>query len=605
MPKDNKSILSNISDIKSFISECEVELFLFMLAIALAGATALLEGLSLGLLAPAFDLAIQGVVDAKKESWLVKQIKFVTAIEAKSYLLFIIVSIIFASESLKYFLNFKSSYSLSKFVNEFSHKLRVKIFSKYLEYGKIYFDLHSKGHLFQVLTTNTRIISNALRTLHKTLFEVLSVIVYCAIMLVISWKLFLVAVVMFPILHYLAHSQVRKIRTSSHKLAGHNLELGKKISNSLSVIPIVKLYANEDRENKAFRNHSLLIRETQDEASKLRLLLQPIKDYVVLVSLAILLMFTWVISLSSGGVGVGKYLVFILILKRSARFFGSINNIRACFAEIAGPLSQIEEVLNSDPSLYIVSSGEVEFETLDSPIVIDDLSFSYPGKKNAIESLSLSIENGKTLAIVGRSGSGKSTLINILARYYECSHNSIFINGVDIKDYKTSSWTSKIALVSQDSLLFHGSLSENLIYGLEDLSQEALTRALSSAGLLQFVEELPEGLDTIVGDGGVMLSGGERQRVSIARAYLRNPEIIILDEPTSALDSQTELEIQKGLDALCFEKTVIVVAHRLSTIRNADMLVVMEDGCIVERGHIENLLKKEGKFKKYWDSQQL
>ena len=179
------------------------------------------------------------------------------------------------------------------------------------------------------------------------------------------------------------------------------------------------------------------------------------------------------------------------------------------------------------------------------------------------------------------------------------------INGVDIKNFKTSTWTNKLALVSQNSFLFYGTLKDNLEYGIENLSENEIMSAVTSAGLLSLVESLPKGLDTIVGDNGVMLSGGERQRVSIARAYLKKPEIVILDEPTSALDSQTEIEIQKGLDALCKDKTVIVIAHRLSTIRNADMVVVMENGSIVESGHIDSLLSQDSAFKKYWDSQQL
>ncbi len=605
MLKKNKNIFDKLFRIKSFISSCNVKLYLFFLAILLAGLTSLLEGLSLSLLAPAFDIAVQGVVEARKESWLVRQIKTFTGIEIKSYLLFIIVSLIFTSESLKYYFNFKSSFSLSKFVNEFSHKLRLRIYSKYLEYGKIYFDMNSKGHLFQVLTTNIRAISFVLKNLHRSLFEVLSVFVYSAIMLTISWKLFLVAVFMFPVLHFLANGQIKKIRENSERLASHHSELGKKISNSLSLIPVVKMYSTESSENNAFRKNSLLIQESQTEAARLRLLLQPIKDYVVLVSLAVLLFFTWMITLSTGGVGVGKYLVFVLILKRSTRFFGSINNIRASFAEIEGPLLQIEEVLNADPSLYIVESGDVVFDKLKSSILIEDLNFSYPGKKNAIESFDLEIENGQTLAIVGRSGAGKSTFINILSRLYECESNSIFINGIDIKNYQTSTWTNKIALVSQDSFLFHGSLRENLAYGVESLNDEEIISAITNAGLVDLVNDLPEGLDTLVGDKGVMLSGGERQRVSIARAYLKKPEIIILDEPTSALDSQTESEIQKGLDYLCKDKTVIIIAHRLSTIKNADKIVVMENGKIVEQGHIESLLNNAGAFKKYWDSQQL
>ncbi len=220
-----------------------------------------------------------------------------------------------------------------------------------------------------------------------------------------------------------------------------------------------------------------------------------------------------------------------------------------------------------------------------------------------LEDISFSVEKTKMTAIVGPTGSGKTTLMSVLMRFYDCEPGMLYVDGMDIREYTLESLRSRMALVSQDTLLFNDTIGNNIAYGLKDVTKKQIQTAVEEASLADFVAKLPQGLDTIVGDRGVQLSGGEKQRVSIARALLKGADILILDEATSSLDSRTEALIQTAIDRVTKGKTSIVIAHRLSTIKNADTIVVIEHGKCVEQGALEELLAKKGVFHSYWEAQ--
>ncbi len=220
-----------------------------------------------------------------------------------------------------------------------------------------------------------------------------------------------------------------------------------------------------------------------------------------------------------------------------------------------------------------------------------------------LRDVSFDVRKGKMTAIVGPTGSGKSTLINLLMRYYDCPPGSIFIDGKDIRSFDLDSYLSRVALVSQETLLLHESLRNNIAYGLTNVSDEAVQQVVKQARLENFVAQLPNGLDTLIGDRGTRLSGGEKQRVSIARALIKGAEILILDEATSSLDSQTERLIQEAIDEAVQGRTSIVIAHRLSTIKHADSIVVLKDGALVEQGTLDELLALNGLFQRLWQEQ--
>ena len=257
-----------------------------------------------------------------------------------------------------------------------------------------------------------------------------------------------------------------------------------------------------------------------------------------------------------------------------------------------------------DKDKFFVVEGKKVFKSLERKIEFKNLNFSYVKEVGVLKDITFSIEEGKLTAIVGPTGVGKTTLIDLLLRYYDCPPSSIFMDGIDIRNFTLSSLRGQLALVSQDTLLFNDTLKNNIIYGLDrDISDKELIEVVKKARLYDFIIKLPDKLDTYIGDRGVKLSGGEKQRVSIARALLKDAEILILDEATSSLDSRTERLIQEAIAEAIRGRTTVVVAHRLSTIKNADKIVIIEEGTVAEEGVLDKLLAQKGKFYQYWEEQ--
>jgi ATP-binding cassette subfamily B protein len=272
-----------------------------------------------------------------------------------------------------------------------------------------------------------------------------------------------------------------------------------------------------------------------------------------------------------------------------------LNNIVGWWSNCMTASQRIFEIQDAVPEVEDKADAIV-METMTGYIELDNVTFGYEPNKPVLKGLHLKVEAGKMLGIVGHSGAGKSTLVNVISRLYEVNEGAVKVDGIDIRELSSASLRSHIGIVSQDIYVFAGSIAENIAYAKPDCGMEELIRAARIAGAHDFIEALPESYDTIVGTGGYNLSGGEKQRISIARAVLHNPQLLILDEATASLDTETELKIQEALETLIRGRTTIAIAHRLSTLRNADYLVVMENGCIVEEGTHEGLMEKAGAY---------
>ena len=247
-----------------------------------------------------------------------------------------------------------------------------------------------------------------------------------------------------------------------------------------------------------------------------------------------------------------------------------------------------------------MKDGSVIMDSFNKGIEFRDVSFSYPEREEAIKNISVSFEKNKCIAIVGSSGSGKTTVVNLLIRLFDPTKGGIFVDGIDLREYKSDSWLRNIGFVSQDTFIFHASVRENIIFGLEGVKEEEIVKAAMAANAHDFVLRLPGGYDTIVGEKGMKLSGGERQRIAIARAILRNPPILIFDEATSALDNVSQSLIQDSISRIVRDHTVILIAHRLSTIVNADKIVVLDEGIVKEEGNHFELINKRGYYSKLY-----
>ena len=307
------------------------------------------------------------------------------------------------------------------------------------------------------------------------------------------------------------------------------------------------------------------------------------------------------------------------LIVRDKMTSGDLMKFITAFALVSEPLKRLSDYLNglnsSMPAvdrLYEVIDLDSSIKNKENPVIpdkiigevqIEKVSFAYNEDKEVLKNLNLSVEKGKMIALVGQSGSGKSTLVNLLPRFYDVTEGSIKIDGIDIRDYDLYTLRKNIGIVPQETFLFSGSVKDNIIYGKRDASNEEVVEALKMANAYNFVMDLPNKLDTEVGERGVLLSGGQKRRLAIARAILENPPIMILDEATSALDTESERLVQDALDKLMTNRTTFVIAHRLSTILHADTIVVMDNGAIKETGSHQELLAKKGIYTKLYETQ--
>ena len=602
----NTKFYLTASKFKDFIQKTDIKFAYFAIPALLSLGSAFLEGIGIALLLPLVKGIFQEDFSFVTEIPAIKTIInwFPEAIYRSNTFIFafLLGSVFVATVSaiiMRYFANITVSYQLRKF----SDKLRRLIFNRYLSFGKLFFDRNNLGYLHNILTAFTNQIATELRELQQVFNQLFALMVYLVLMFFISYKLTLLSLFILPILSYSSKWLIKKIRKTSGVYASLYKKLNESIFNILSCLPLVKIYAREDKEKEEFSQLSNNLYKIELSLDKKNFLFGPIQEIVLLVSVLLLVSAISFMFVKEKAGEISGYLVFFYLLKKTANNFNIINLIKKSLAYTSGPISEILKIFDDKDKFFVVG-GRKEFFGLERKIEFKNLSFSYTGKVTVLENITFSIDKGKTTALVGATGAGKTTLVNLLLRFYECPVSSIFIDGVDIREFSLGSLLKHIALVSQEVLLFNDTLRNNIVYGSDGkISEETLIEVLQKARLYDYVMRLPDKFNTYIGDRGVKLSGGEKQRLSIARALLKKAEILILDEATSSLDSKTETLIHEAINETIKGKTTIVIAHRLSTIKDADKIVVIEEGNFMEEGTLEELLEKKGKFYQYWEKQ--
>lgn len=602
----SKPLYLNFSLLQRFFHKAHINPFSFLIPAFLGFIAAFFEGASLGLLIPTIKGIIEGNPGFVRDLPILKTLVALLPheIERRNSPLFILlIVLIFIATVAKNVFQYLSAIGVSYQVNRFANQLRKLIYERYLTYGKLFFDQHNVGHLHQVLTGHTASIARQLHTLNASLYSFFTLIAYLVIMFAISWPLALLVIVLSPVLQFSIDWLIKKIRKTSEVHALSSSNLARSISNVLTCIPLMKAYTNEAHEKEWFDHASDQVEKFQFSIDKKQMLISPIHE-IILLSMVLLLVGTiafFFVYEKSGEIA--GYLVFFIILRRSMTTLGVFGQMMSALAVVQGPTMEIMKIFERGEK-YIVPDGRKEFGGLKEAIQFHRLNFSYPRGLQALRDVSFAIEKGKMTAIVGPSGAGKTTLINLIMRFYDSPPGMVLMDGEDIRNFTLKSLRSKTALVSQETLLFNASFRENLKYGLNGkVSDSEMEEAVRKARLFDLIEKLPERFETEIGDRGVKLSGGEKQRLSIARAILKGAEFLILDEATSALDSATEKLIQEAIDGVVQGRTAIVITHRLSTIKHADKIVVIEDGRFVEEGSLNGLLEKRGRFFQYWDAQ--
>jgi ATP-binding cassette, subfamily B, bacterial MsbA len=506
----------------------------------------------------------------------------------------ILIIVIFASRG---FGAFFSTYFMSKVGRYVIKDMRSQMVEKYLRLPVTYYDQSSSGEMLAKVIYNVEQVASAATSVLTTLVrDSIKVIGLLGYMIYVNWKLSLLFLVVGPIIAIIVTYITQRFRNLSRRI---QKSMGAITHVSEEIIDghrVIKIFGGEDYERKRFdqvneNNRLLHMKMVATDAAS-----SPIVQFILAIVIAAVVYFITKNS-TELNVTIGSFISFLAALGMMLTPIKSLTNINSALQKGIAAGESIFELLDSEEEK---DRGTKRLKKAQGHIQFRDVSFAYTEEKgDVLQDINIDIEPGRTVAFVGRSGSGKTTLVNLLTRFYDIARGEILVDGTSIMDYGLQSLRSQIAYVGQDTILFNDTIANNIAYGgKRESSLEEIREAARAAHALDFIEALPEGFDTLVGENGVLLSGGQRQRLAIARALLKNAPILILDEATSALDTESERHIQAALEVLMQNRTTLVIAHRLSTIEKADLIVVMHEGKLVEQGSHAVLIQQNGRYKR-------
>jgi len=500
------------------------------------------------------------------------------------------------------------------FSQRIQHAIRTDTYDKMQRLNMEFFASKQTGEMMSVLSNDVnrleRFLNGGLNSLFRLSVMVLGI---GGVMLWLNWQLAIVALIPVPLIAAFTYRFIQRIQPKYSEVRSSVGQMNSRLENNLGGIQVIKTSNTEDYESDRVDDVSQAYFDANWGAIRIRIRFFPMLR--VISGVGFLLTFLvgglWVLALEtgqpapgplSGTLTVGEFTTFILYTQRfiwpMAQFGQIINMYQRAYASAARIFGLMDEPdrIGQDPDAdeLVVEDGEV---------VYDDVTFGYEEEETIIEDVAFQVDGGDTLALVGPTGAGKSTVLKLLLRMYDVDEGAITIDGQDIRDVTIPSLRRSIGYVSQNTFLFYGTVEENIKYGTFNAADEEVREAAKAAEAHEFIMNLPDGYETMVGERGVKLSGGQRQRIDIARAILKDPEILILDEATSDVDTETEMLIQRSIDDLTEDRTTFAIAHRLSTIKDADSIVVLEGGKVVEEGTHEDLLENDGLYANLWGVQ--
>jgi subfamily B ATP-binding cassette protein MsbA len=491
--------------------------------------------------------------------------------------------------------SFLGNYFLARVSLGLVHDLRLALFNKLLLLPNIWFDNHNSGHLISRITYDVTMVTGAVTDAIKVVIrEGLTVIFLFGFLLWMNWKLTLVMVAILPLIGLLVGKASRKFRKQARKIQTSMGDVTHVASETIHGYRVVRGFGGEEYESSRFRQASRDNMKKQLSMTKTASTYTPLLQLIIHTAMAgVLFLVLWLRGDSTAGELVAYITAAGLLPKPIRQLSETSSTIQRGIAGAESIFGQLDEPAECD-------TGTIEREQVEGRITVRDLVFNYPGyEQRVLNGLSFEIAPGQMVALVGRSGSGKTTLASLVPRFYSHEQGEILIDSINITDYTLRNLRRHIALVSQQVTLFNGTVAENIAYGeLAAASRDEVERVAEAANAREFIDKLPQGFDTLIGENGVTLSGGQRQRLAIARALLKDAPILILDEATSSLDSESERHIQNALEYATRGRTTLVIAHRLSTIERADLILVMNRGRIVERGTHTELLAINGHYAK-------
>lgn len=513
------------------------------------------------------------------------------------YALLLTVALVISTFLFKNLFNYLASQHLMKIKNGVLKDLREKMFSKIIDLPISYYSEKRKGDVMARMLGDVNEVKNSFFIILELIVkEPLTILFAIIAMLKISFQLTLFVFIFIPISGFIISKIGKSLKSKSTKAQQENGFLISIVEESLSGLKVVKSYNAEKYFKNIFNNSITRLLRLDNSIGKKNNLASPLSEFMGIVSIATLLWYGGNLVLVDKSLNGALFIVYLGLAYQILTPAKAISKASYSVKNGLAAAERVFEVLETNNTVATKENATVLKEFKDK-ISIENINFKYENEY-VLQNFSLVIPKGKTVALVGQSGSGKSTIANLLTRFYDVNDGSIKIDGHEIRDLDLHSLRDLLGLVTQDSILFNDTIKNNITLGKDNVTDQDIIEALKIANAYEFVKDLPNGVETNIGDAGGKLSGGQKQRLSIARAVLKNPPIMILDEATSALDTESERLVQEALENMMQNRTSIVIAHRLSTIQKADLIVVMQKGQIVEQGTHVELLEKNGMYAK-------
>ena len=514
------------------------------------------------------------------------------------YGLMFTVGIVLITFLLKNLANYLALQNLTKLKNGVLRDMREKMFNKIISLPVSYYSEKRKGDVMARMLGDVNEVQNSFfMILELIVKEPLTIIFSLIAMISISWKLTIFVFIFIPVSGLVISKIGKSLKATSTKAQQENGYLISITEETLSGLKVVKGYNAENFFSKTFNDSITRLYQLTNAIAKKNNLASPMSEFMGIVVIGVLLVYGGNLVLVDGSLKGSDFIAYIGLAYNILTPAKAISKASYQVKNGMAAAERVFEVIET-PNVIRDTETSKDFKSFEDKISIKNVTFSYDNERTILKDFSLDIPKGKTVALVGQSGSGKSTIANLLMRFYDVEQGTIAIDGTNIKDIKLVSLRDQLGLVTQDSIMFNGSIADNVKIGKQDATEDEIIDALKIANAYEFVQNLPQGIHTNIGDAGGKLSGGQKQRISIARAVLKNPPIMVLDEATSALDTESERLVQDALEKMMANRTSVVIAHRLSTIQKADVIVVMNRGEIAEQGTHEELLAKNGTYAK-------